>query len=326
MSHPTSRTLALLELLQAHQRLTGDELAARLGVDPRTVRRYATRLAELGIPLVAERGRYGGYRLAPGYRLPPLMLTEDEAVAVVLGLVAGQRLGLATAAPAVDIALAKIRRVLPARLADRVGAIVETLSLTWNRRGGEGAGPETGALLGIAEATRSGRRVRLAYRSWRGERTERAFDPYGLVFHSGRWYSVGFDHRRGEVRSFRLDRMGAVEPLPETFEVPAGFDAVGHLTASLARVPWAHRVEVLLHTDPAAARRRIPPSVATLSEVDGGVLLVGHAERLDGMAAMLAGLGFRFTIREPAALRAEVLALADRLQADAGPPQSTTIL
>jgi predicted DNA-binding transcriptional regulator YafY len=319
-SHPTSRTLALLELLQAHHRLTGDELAARLGVDPRTVRRYATRLAGLGIPLVAERGRYGGYRLAPGYRLPPLMLTEDEAVAVVLGLLAGQRVGLSTAAPAVDTALAEIRRVLPTALAARVTAVAETLTLTLRApgRGAPAGGDGTvGALLTLAEATRERRRVRVAYRSWRGEDSERELDPYGLVFHSGRWYATGFDHRRGEVRSFRLDRMRSVEPTGVSFVPPEDFDPVAHLTTSLARVPYAHRVEVLLHTDLAAARRRIPPSVATLSEVDGGVLLAGWAEHLDGMAAMLAGLGCRFTVREPDALRDEVRVLADRLRADA---------
>jgi predicted DNA-binding transcriptional regulator YafY len=105
--------------------------------------------------------------------------------------------------------------------------------------------------------------------------------------------------------------------LPDTFEPPEGFDPVGHLTSSLARVPYAHRVEVLLRTDLPTARHRIPPSVATLSEVAGGVLLTGWAEHLDGMAGMLAGLGCRFTVREPAALRDEVRALADRLRADA---------
>src|SRR5215217_4379888 len=108
------RILALLELLQGRHRLTGPELAERLGVDERTVRRYAGRLADMGIPVVAERGRYGGYRLLPGFKLPPLMLTDDEAVAVVLGLLAGERLGLPGAAR--ETALAKIQRVLPAGL------------------------------------------------------------------------------------------------------------------------------------------------------------------------------------------------------------------
>src|SRR3954447_17988690 len=108
MSRPASRVLAMLELLQTHHRLTGAELGARLGVDDRTVRRYAGNLAELGIPVTAERGRYGGYRLSPGYKLPPLMLTDEEAVAVVLGLMAADHLGLGTEAPATAAAHDKI--------------------------------------------------------------------------------------------------------------------------------------------------------------------------------------------------------------------------
>ncbi|HXA61742.1 MAG TPA: HTH domain-containing protein, partial [Streptosporangiaceae bacterium] len=128
MSHPTTRVLAMLELLQAHHRLGGAALAERLGVDVRTVRRYADRLAELGVPVVAERGRYGGYRLMPGYKLPPLMLTDDEATAVVLGLLAGRRLGLP--ADATESALAKVQRVLPVALRERVQALQETLGFT----------------------------------------------------------------------------------------------------------------------------------------------------------------------------------------------------
>ncbi len=118
MSHPTTRVLTMLELLQAHHRMGGAELARRLGVDERTVRRYAARLDELGVPVVAERGRYGGYRLMPGYKLPPLMLTGDEATAVVLGLLAGRRIGLP--GQATESALAKIQRVLAAELRDRL--------------------------------------------------------------------------------------------------------------------------------------------------------------------------------------------------------------
>ncbi|MFD0346850.1 helix-turn-helix transcriptional regulator [Kitasatospora aburaviensis] len=113
MDHPVSRVLALLELLQARPGLTGAELAERLGVDERTVRRYVARLVDLGIPVRADRGRYGGYRLLPGFRLPPLMLTGDEAASVVLGLLAGRRSGLAVGEQAAESALAKIQRVLP---------------------------------------------------------------------------------------------------------------------------------------------------------------------------------------------------------------------
>ena len=148
MSRPASRVLAMLELLQAHHRLTGAELAVRLGVDERTVRRYAGTLADLGIPVTAARGRYGGYRLSPGYKLPPLMLTDDEAVAVVLGLVAAERLGLGTEAPATAAALSKITRVLPAALVDRLSAVQQTLGFTLGRRDAA-ARPATAVLLSL---------------------------------------------------------------------------------------------------------------------------------------------------------------------------------
>jgi predicted DNA-binding transcriptional regulator YafY len=319
MTHPTTRILALLELLQASRRMGGAELAARLGVDPRTLRRYVLRLQDLGIPVEAERGRYGGYRLLPGYKLPPLMLTEDEATAVVLGLLAGRRLGMATAATAADSALAKIQRVLPAAVRDRVGAVEATLGLTLTPRAAPT--PATATVLTLAEAARQGRRVRIRYRSWRGEETERDLDPYGLVLHAGRWYVTGHDHRRGQVRTFRLDRVLAAEPGAEAFVAPAGFDPVDQVMRSLARVPYTHAVEVVLDTSMAEARRRIPPEVGTLSDAGdaagGGVLLRAQAERLDGMARLLAGLGWPFVIREPAVLRTAVRDLAGRLAAQA---------
>ncbi|GAA4516988.1 YafY family protein [Actinoallomurus oryzae] len=306
MSHPTTRVLAMLELLQARRELTGRELADALGVDERTVRRYALRLAELGIPVEARRGRYGGYRLLPGYKLPPLMFSEDEAVAVVLGLLVGRRLGIAT-----EGALEKIHRVLPASLRDRVAALRETLGFTLAPR--EASSPDASALLVLAAAARDRRRVRLRYRSWRGEDSERELDAYGLVFHSGRWYASGLDHRHGEVRTFRVDRIAAVEPLRVTFPDPGEFDVVAHLTASLASVPYAHEVEVVLRTTLTEARRRLPPTMATLTEVPEGVLLRARAERLDGMARMLAGLGWPFTVRRPQELRGAVRELGEHL-------------
>lgn len=311
--HPATRILALLELLQAHHRLTGADLAKRLDVDERTVRRYAARLAELGIPVQAERGRYGGYRLLPGYKLPPLMFSDEEAVAVVLGLLAGARLGLATAAPAVDSALAKVQRVLPHQLRERTTAVREALEFTLAPR--EPRAPGTGTLLLLGEATSRRRRVRLAYRSYRGADSERELDPYGLVFHHGRWYVTGHDHHRGELRTFRLDRIRSVRITEAAFTPPADFDPVRHVTQSLAGVPYAWEVEVTLHTSLAEARRRIPASTATLTGTDGQVLLRTRAERLDGMAVMLAGLGWSFRIHHPAELKEEVRAHAARLVA-----------
>jgi predicted DNA-binding transcriptional regulator YafY len=306
MEHPTTRVLAMLELLQARRELTGRELAGLLGVDERTVRRYALRLAELGIPVEARRGRHGGYRLLPGYKLPPLMFTDDEAVAVVLGLLVGQRLGIGTGG-----ALDKVRRVLPAPLRDRVAALHETLGFTLMPR--DAAMPDASVLLALAAAARDRNRVRLTYRSWKGEDSERDLDTYGLVFHSGRWYASGFDHRRGEVRTFRVDRIAAVAPLPDTYEDPGGFDVVAHVTESLAAVPYRYEVEVELAMTLAEARRRIPATVGTVTGTDGAVLLRTRAERLDGMARLLAGLGCRFVIHAPDELRGAVRELAERL-------------
>src|SRR5215831_15491097 len=129
MSHPTVRLLTVLELLQARQRITGAELAERLEIDPRTVRRYIAMLQEWGIPILGTRGRYGAYRLMPGFKLPPLMLTEEEAVALTLGLLAARRTDLARVAPAVEGALAKVERVLPVALRGRVQAVQEAVLL-----------------------------------------------------------------------------------------------------------------------------------------------------------------------------------------------------
>ncbi|GIF49479.1 putative DNA-binding transcriptional regulator YafY [Asanoa ferruginea] len=312
MSHPASRVLGMLELLQTHHHLTGADLGARLGVDERTVRRYATTLADLGIPVTAARGRYGGYRLSPGYKLPPLMLTDDEAAAVVLGLIAAEHLGLTTEAPATGPALAKISRVLPKNLAERLAGVQENLGFTVNRSA-TAARPATTTLLALGAAARATRRVSITYRSWRGAVSLRDVDPYGLVFHAGRWYLTGFDHRRGEVRTFRLDRIAAVDTGEATFTVPEGFDPVGHVTRSLAGVPYTWEVEVLFEADQAQVRRRVPASVAEITETADGVLMRARAQSLPGMAQMLAGLGWPFRIVGPPELRDAVRAHGERL-------------
>ncbi|MER7004348.1 YafY family protein [Dactylosporangium sp. NPDC000555] len=321
MSQSTGKVLALLELLQAQPGLTGPQLAQRLGVDERTVRRYLAGLADLGLPVRAGRGRYGGYRLASGFRLPPLMLGDDEAVAVVLGLLAAARLGLgvgANAQAARESALAKIERVLPAALRERVRAVRETLGFTLPARDAPDP-PAARHLLTLGEAARDRRRVALTYRSWRGEDSERDFDPYGVVFHAGRWYATGLDHRSGELRTLRMDRIGSVVAGTERFDPPPGsFDAVGHVVGALAAVPYRHEVEVLIRATTAEVLRRVPATVGTVRPADGGTLLACRAERLDGMARMLAGLGWDFVVLRPDELRAEVAALGRRLVALSG--------
>ena len=315
MASPTSRLLELLELLQARPLTTGREIAGRLEIDARTVRRYVGVLQGLGIPVEGQRGVGGGYRIRPGYRLPPLMLGDEEAVVVVLGLLATRGSGPDDSSAAVDGALAKINRVLPSTLRRQVEALEETLGFTATRGG---APADAAAVLMIADAIRRRRRLRTAYRSFSGEESERELSPHGLVVHSGRWYLAAHDHTRDDLRTFRVDRMwratladGASVPPPE------GFDAVAYVTRSLASVPWKWEVEVLLDLAVDEVARRIPATLAELVDDPEGVLLRMRVGSLDWMATVLAGLGCDFTIRRPDELRASVRALAERLASQA---------
>ena len=312
MLAPTARLLELLELLQSQTLTTGREIADRLGVDARTARRYIAALQELGIPVEGQRGVGGGYRMRPGYRLPPLMLTDDEAVAVALGTLAAGRLGLAGPGDSVDGALAKIHRVLPSGLRRRVEALEETLDFTATARGSAPVSGDT--VLLVADAIRRRRRLRMAYRSYSGEESERELSPLGLVVHSGRWYLAAYDHGREDLRTFRVDRMRRSEVVDEPAEAaPDGFDAVGYVTTSLARTPWPWEAEILLDLPLDEAARRVPATLAELVEEDGGTLLRIRVASLDWAATVLAGLGCGFTIRRPDELRESVRALADRL-------------
>jgi predicted DNA-binding transcriptional regulator YafY len=168
----------------------------------------------------------------------------------------------------------------------------------------------------LAEAIRRRRRVRTSYRSFSGERTRRELSPHGLVVHSGRWYLAAHDHTRGALRTFRVDRMRriAVTDLA-ALAPPDGFDAVAHVSTSLARVPWPWEVEVLLELRLDEAAQRLPGTLAELIDAEGGTLLRMRVSSLDWMASVLAGLGCAFVIRRPDELRASVRALADRLTA-----------
>ncbi|MEU6480479.1 YafY family protein [Streptomyces sp. NPDC047017] len=316
MTRPTARVLALLEILQSGGTRTVAELAARLDVDERTVRRYVGHLIDLDVPVRSVRGRYGGYRLAPGYRMPPLMLTDEEALAVLLGLVAGRRAGLVTTTvAAAESAAAKVRRVLPEALGRRLDALLSTADFTAAAR--PVATPETGVLLLLAEAARDRRPVALGYTSWNGRPSERVLHPYGIVAHSGRWYVTGADSAAGEVRTFRLDRIRTATALPGTFEVPTGFDPAAQVLSGLARVPYRHDVSVRVRGTAEQIRARLPAGVATVRELDddGGdwVRLRLRAERLEWVPSVLAWLDLPFVIESPQALRDEVRALSRRL-------------
>ena len=302
----------MLELLQTHGRLSGSELARRLEVDPRTVRRYVGTLEELGIPVTAERGRDGAYMLVAGYKLPPMMFTDDEALALSIGLLAARGLGLAEGAAAVGSAQAKLERVMPANVKQRVRSIDETVTLDLSR---SPAPTDTATLMlgALSAAAKTQTRVKMRYRAARGDEGERDFDSYGLVYRGGHWYAVGHCHLRKGLRSFRLDRVLSVRPLDKGFSKPPGFDALAHLTFSIATLPRAFTVEVLLDTDLATARRELFPAAGMLEKTQNGVLLRSQVDELPWFARELARLPFSFEIRRPAALRDALASHAERL-------------
>lgn len=304
-----TNVLAMLDLLQTHGQISGAELSRRLGVDPRTIRRYVTVLESLGIPLVAERGRHGAYGLVAGFKLPPMMFTDDEAMALSVGLLAARGLGLAGAAPAVASAQAKLARVLPPALERRLRAVGETVQLDLSKSNSPAG---TGALTALSTAAQRRVPVHMRYHA-----ADRDFDPYGLAYRGGCWYVVGWCHLRRGIRSFRLDRIEAVRVLETPFTRPDDFDALDHLTRSVATIPRKHAVDVVLHTDLATARRELFPTIGVLEPHARGVLLRGQADDLKWFARELARLPFAFTIESPRALRTALAAVARQLLARA---------
>ncbi len=303
MANPATRVLAVLELLQTHGRMSGTELAERLGVDPRTLRRYISALEELGIPITAERGRHGAYMLVAGFKLPPMMFNEDEALALSVGLLAARSLGLAEGTSAVASAQAKLERVMPAKLKQRIRAVDETVTLDLTRSAPPG---DNRALAMLSAAAQAQKRVHMRYRSSKGEDSERDFDPYGLLYRSGNWYVGGHCHLRHGLRSFRLDRVAAVEMLEAGFTRPEDFDAGTHLDFSIATLPRTTPVEVLLKTDLKTAMLELGEHIGLFEPRPEGVLFKTSTDGVDWMARQLARVSFGFEVREPALLREAV--------------------
>jgi predicted DNA-binding transcriptional regulator YafY len=317
MPHPSARVLAVLELLQAQAGLTGAELAERLGIDRRTVRRYIATLEEIGIPVTAERGRNGGYALMPGFKLPPLMFTDDEALALALGLLAARTLGVAGTAPASASAAAKLERVMPESLKQHMRAIEETVVLELPKRA---ASQPDKALATLSAAALTGHRVHLRYRAADGADTGRELEPYGLAFHAGSWYVVGMCYLRGDIRTFRLDRIVHVAATALPFPRPVGFDVLGHLRKAVATLPRAFSAEVVLDTELETARSHLHEAIGVLEQTPDGIVLHNQSDDLAWLARQLASLPFDFVVRKPARLRAELATLATRLRRAARSP------
>jgi len=323
MYSPTTRLLTVLELLQSNARITGPELAARLEVPVRSVRRYITMLRDIGIPVDSDPGRYGAYHLRRGFRLPPLMFTNPEILAIILGLMAVRRLGL-TASLGVESAAAKIERVLPDELRTQTQAIQGVLTLdipTYQTSSAE-------LIAQFSLAAHQNNQVWMQYRGGRDDATERTIDVYGLVYHAGYWYAAAYCHLRQDLRTFRLDRVVQSRLLATTFRAPENFDALDYLLSAIASRPGVWQIEVLLKLSMKEARARVPGDVASLDQVTDGVMLRTYTDNLNWMAHFLVGLRCPLIIYQPPKLRDTLRDLAqsilDMAEAPAQPLRQVT--
>jgi len=309
------RLLRLLPLLTARPSWRGDELAARLGVTTRTVRRDIDRLRELGYPVHAIPGRHGGYALGPGgARLPPLLLDEDSAVAVALGLrAAASDPALRGSQEAAARAAAAIDQVLPPRLRRRVEALT---TATVPLRPLLPAQPpvEPNDLALIALACQQGERLRFRYRNGSGQDSRRHVEPYRLVYTGRRWYLVAHDLDKGEWRSFRPDRMQDVRPTGARSRPADPPDAARFVSEGLSSGPYRWRARVQLDAPADVVAAMVPSTVAVVEAIDERrSLLTSGADSLDSIALHLALLGIPFTPLEPPELRGRCAVLAGRL-------------
>jgi predicted DNA-binding transcriptional regulator YafY len=239
-----------------------------------------------------------------------MMFTDEEALALAMGLLAVRGLSASPASAAVESARSKLERVLPAKLRARLGVIDESVTLELTQ---PIAALNPNVLARMTAAAQERVRVALVYRTPQGAQTRREFDPYGLVYRAGRWYSVGMCHLRGGLRSFRLDRITEATLLAPRFDRPAGFDALEYLKASIATLPRTYTIEVMLETDLASAQRQLFSALGTLEWTGEGVLLRSQADDIDWFARELSRLPFDFRVRSPRQLATAVGAAGRRL-------------
>jgi predicted DNA-binding transcriptional regulator YafY len=312
MLETSARLLRLLSLLQTPREWTGAELAERLSVSTRTVRNDVGRLRDLGYPVHGSRGAVGGYRLGAGAALPPLLLDDEEAVAVAIGLrtAAG---GTITGVEETSLrALAKLEQVLPARLRRRVNAL-HRYAVTVPR---DEAGPRVDAdtLSALAAACRDHERLRFDYRGHDGSGSRREVEPYRLVNWGRRWYLVGFDIERDDWRTFRVDRLHPRAPTGPRFtprDLPE--EAVDQVRRGVSSAAWRYRAQVVVHAPAEQLAERINTAIGTITPVDDTrCLLDTGADSVEALAVHLGLLGADFTVTGPAELIDLLRALAGR--------------
>lgn len=314
MANTSIRTLRLLSLLQTHKYWPGTELAQRMGVSARTLRRDIDRLRELGYPVQAQRGVEGGYQLAAGAALPPLMVDDEEAVALVVALQGATQSVVDDVAESSLRALAKVVQVMPPRLRRRVEAIrAMTVAAGWP--GASGAALDPAALTTIALACRDGERLCFSYTAADGTRTERTVEPHRMVSLARRWYLVAYDLTRQDWRSFRIDRLTGARGDGYRFrprELPT--DPAEFVRRGMANIPRPYRVVVIVSAAAEVVRERIG-RYATVSEIDSGHCRVTMStDSLHWPILALGTAGADFRILEPPELVTEMRDWTDRFR------------
>ena len=319
MTDTPARLLNLLSLLQTPREWPGSELAERLAVSPRTIRRDIDRLRELGYPVEATMGAVGGYRLVAGAAMTPLLLDDEEAVAIAVGLRAAAGSAVGGIEEASLRALAKLQQVLPSRLRHRVGVLgAATVSLTgWS---GPTVDPEV--LTSLASGTAGHEKVRFGYRAADRAETRRLVEPHRLVTSGRRWYLVAYDLDRTDWRIFRVDRITEPQLTGARFaprELPAA-DAAAYVAEKLAGLTRTVSAVVTLHAPAGPMAARLGGIVERLEPIDAdSCLLHSRPDSLDWMAVRLATLGCAFEVHGPPELADYLRALGARASAAAGP-------
>lgn len=300
----SERLLRLLGLLQGRIDWKAEELADRLEVTPRTIRRDITRLRALGYPVEAVAGPGGGYRLGAGGKLPPLLLDDEEALAVALGLRVSATAAVDGLEDASLSAMTKLENVLPPRLRSRLEDVSEATTSTLR----PARSPvDQGTLALMAAAIRRRERARFHYEDNQGRRTERHAEPTRLVHAGRRWYLVAYDLDREDWRTFRLDRVTGAATTGMRSASRRGPDPVELVQRGITVDSWKHRARVVLGATRSLAEREIPPTVGTVEDIDdASSRLVIGADEMGWLARYLLSLPFPFHVEEPEALRDEL--------------------
>ncbi len=311
---PTARALLALELVQDSPGITAERLGDKLGVSDRAARRYVEILREAGIPIESVRGQYGGYRLGRGVRIPPLMFSATEALALVMAVLDGHH-DVSNPTDAVGIALSEIVRVLPESVAAQVDAVRRTAAPAPDRAA---ARPDPGITSELVQACSNRRGVRIDYRSESGSEWATEVDPWAVVVRHGRWYLLCRSHTMNARRAYRIDRVRSVQVLDGTFDPPADLDPVATLEEHLA-VGWEYGVEVVIDSPLETVGRCLPRSLGRLEELDPDTtVLIGSTGNPWWYAEQLVAIPAPYRIVGCLELQQTARVIGQRLVAGAG--------